>query len=83
MNQELDDIRIGHSPWQQRINDILRAVETHDNAGRKWSHGKNKTTGMIIFHATELFDMATEIIAGKRDENGYEIKTSQTEGDIT
>ncbi len=27
---------------------------------------------MIVFHATELFDLAGEILAGRLDEQGYE-----------
>ncbi|KKL16867.1 hypothetical protein LCGC14_2491270 [marine sediment metagenome] len=71
-------MRAGNSPWRRRINDLLRAVEAHDKAGRKWSAGKNKTTGMIVFHATELFDLAGEILAGRLDEQGYEIETETT-----
>lgn len=73
MKDALQVVRVGWSPWEQNISNILRAVETHIRAGRKWSHGKNKTTGAIVFHATELSDLADEIRAGKRDELGYEL----------
>ena len=66
------EVRVGASPWMRHINAIHMAVEAHDKAGRKWSHGKNKTTGAIVFHATELSDLIDEIVAGERDELGYE-----------
>ena len=71
--ERLQGVRIGSSPWQKHINAILTAVEAHEKVGRKWAHGKNKTTAAIVFHATELSDLAAEIRAGKRDELGYKL----------
>ena len=71
LSEQLEAVRVGASPWMQRINAIRTAVEVHDKAGRKWAHGKNKTTGMILFTATELADLMDEIDAGKRDRRGY------------
>ena len=72
MTDPFKGVRVTHSPWMRHINNIHTAVEAHDKAGRKWSHGKNKTTGAIVYHATEFADLIDEIIAGDRDELGYE-----------
>ena len=73
-SEQTQQVRVGASPWMQRINAVHTAVEAHDKAGRKWSHGKNKTTGAIVYHATELADLIDEITAGERDNLGYEIE---------
>ncbi len=73
MTDQFAGVHRSASPWMHHINAIHRAVEVHDKAGRKWSHGMNKTTGAIVFHATELADLIDEIVAGDRDELGYPI----------
>ena len=73
MSDPFEGVRVGNSPWMQRINAVHTAVEAHDKARRKWSHGKNITTGAIVYHATELADLIDEIVAGERDELGYPV----------
>ena len=73
-DSQFEGVRVSASPWMHHIHAIRRAVEAHDKAGRKWSYGKNKTTGAIVYHATELADLINEINAGERDNLGYEIE---------
>ena len=73
-NEQLEKVRVGISPWMHHINAVHHAVEAHIKAGRKWTHGKNKTTAMIVFHTTELGDLIDEINTGERDNLGYEIE---------
>ena len=73
-DRQMQQVRVSSSPWMRHITAVYNAVEAHDKAGRKWSHGKNKTTGAIVFHATELADLIDEIKAGERDDLGYEME---------
>ena len=73
-DRQTQRVRVSASPWMRHINAVHTAVEAHDKAGRKWSHGKNRTTGAIVYHATELADLIDEIQAGERDDLGYEME---------
>ena len=79
--RKLFNIRVGISPWMHHINAVKGAVEAHVKAGRKWSHGTNKTTAMIVFHATELADLIDQIISGERNELGYETDKEDSSDD--
>ena len=70
--KQMHRLRVSAPPWMRHITAVHSAVKAHDKKGRLYSHGKNQTTGAIVHAATELSELVDEIIAGERDELGYE-----------
>lgn len=57
------------SPLNHRIMDVIRYRQEHRDKDQKI--GDNKATKLVMFAAEELLLLYEDIMAGKRDEQGY------------
>lgn len=66
-----EKMRADNGPFRRELSALTRAVREMRREGRPV--GKNKITERVVFHASELTDIEDDILAGRRDQWGYEI----------
>ena len=71
-DKQMKRLRVSASPWMRHIVAVHNAVKAHERKGRLYSAKENQTTAQIVHTATELSELVDEIVAGDRDELGYE-----------